>query len=326
MTTDTTMRRLVPPRARVWVLVKACMMFGNTGGTSGSGVAFTRDPATGENRLYMDFLFNAQGDDVVSGRQELHDCGQLALILPEVMQQISNVSRALEAEFRDLQEFEFTIQEGALYLLQTRTGKRTPWAALRIAVEQVREGLITPAEALARLHDIDLDHIEEIRLKPSGEAPVLCNATAASMGVAIGAIALDVEKAKNLASQQPVILVRQETTTDDVGGLAVASGLLTAVGGRTSHAAVVARQLNKVCLVGCTELKIDLPTRSCEIGGRRFHEGDILCLDANSGQVLAGRPQLVVDKPTEYLAEVERWHHSSTPTIMVSSRQPEQAA
>ncbi len=283
------------------------MVFGNAGGSSGSGVAFTRNPATGENRLYMDFVFNAQGEDVVSGRHALHDSEQLAAVLPQLMQQIVGVSRTLEAEFRDVQEFELTIQDGVLYLLQTRTGKRSPWAALRIAVEQVREGLIAPAEALRRLREIKLDRIESVRAIASEDAPVLCVATAASAGVAIGAVALDVEQAKRLARREPVILVRHDTTTDDVGGLAVASGLLTAVGGRTSHAAVVARQLDKVCLVGCVDLRIDLATRSCQIGGRRFTEGDPLCLDANEGRVLAGKPQLVVEKPLEYLAEVERW-------------------
>ncbi|MBI4293046.1 MAG: pyruvate, phosphate dikinase [Betaproteobacteria bacterium] len=283
------------------------MVFGNAGGGSGSGVAFTRDPATGENRLYLDFLFNAQGEDVVSGRHALHDSEQLGAVLPRVMQQILNVRHALEAEFKDVQEFEFTIQDGKLYLLQTRTGKRTAPAALRIAVEQVREGLITTEEALVRLQDVDLERIEEVHVAADADAPVLCTATSASVGVATGAIALDVEAAKQMAKRQPVILVRHDTTTDDIDGLAAASGLLTAVGGRTSHAAVVARQLNKVCLVGCAGLSIDVAGRSCRIGGRKFVEGDALCLDANGGRVLAGRPKLVVAKPPEFLAEVERW-------------------
>lgn len=283
------------------------MVFGNAGGRSGSGVAFTRDPATGENRLYMDFLFNAQGEDVVSGRYALEGAGQLEVVLPQVMEEIARVARTLEAEFRDVQELEFTVQDGVLNLLQTRTGKRTALAALRIAVEQVREGLISPAEGLQRLRDIPLDGLEQVRVTPSADAPVLCHATTASVGVAIGVIALDVDRAKEFARDQPVILVRHETSTDDISGLAVAAGLLTAVGGRTSHAAVVARQLDKVCLVGCTDLGIDLAKRSCRIAGRTFAEGDLLCLDANSGRVLAGRPHLAVEKPYEYLDEVERW-------------------
>ena len=146
----------------------------------------------------------------------------------------------------------------------------------------------------------------------SDDAPVLCGATAASTGVAIGALALDVAEAKRLARHAPVILVRHETTTDDIGGLAVASGLLTAVGGRTSHAAVVARQLDKVCLVGCMDLRIDLASRSCHIGGRRFFAGEQRCLDANEGRVIAGKPRLVVEKPLDYHAEVERWRQTST--------------
>lgn len=283
------------------------MAFGNAGGRSGSGVAFTRDPATGENRLYMDFVFNAQGEDVVSGRYALEGSGQLEVVLPQIMDEITRVARALEAEFRDVQELEFTVQDGVLNLLQTRNGKRTALAALRIAVEQVREGLITPAEGLQRLRDVPLDHLEQVRVTPGADAPVLCQAISASVGVAIGAIAFDTERAKALARDQPVILVRHETSTDDIGGLAVAAGLLTAVGGRTSHAAVVARQLDKVCLVGCSELAIDVARRSCRIAGRTFVEGDLLCLDANGGRVIAGKPHLAVEKPYEYLDEVERW-------------------
>jgi pyruvate,orthophosphate dikinase len=289
------------------------MVFGNAGGRSGSGVAFTRDPATGENRLYMDFLFNAQGEDIVSGRNALEGAGQLEVVLPQVMEQITHVARVLEGEFRDVQEFEFTVQDGALNLLQTRTGKRTPLAALRIAVEQVREGIITPAEGLERLREVKLQDIAQVCVIPTADAPVLCQATTASVGVAIGAIALDVDQARALARKQPVILVRHDTATEDIGGIAVAAGLLTAVGGRTSHAAVVARQLDKVCLVGCTDLAIDLPQRICRIAGRPFAEGDLLCLDANAGRVIAGRPQLAVEKPLAHLAEVESWKKQHGP-------------
>lgn len=283
------------------------MAFGNAGGRSGSGVAFTRDPASGENRLYMDFVFNAQGEDVVSGRYALDGAGQLEVVMPQVMEQVARVARVLEGEFRDVQEFEFTVQDGVLHLLQTRTGKRTPLAALRIAVEQVRDGILAPDEGLQRLREVKLERIEQVRVTPGADTPVLCHATAASAGVAIGAIALDVDKAKAMARERPVILVRHETATDDIGGLAVAAGLLTAVGGRTSHAAVVARQLDKVCLVGCADLSIDLAQRTCRIAGRNFVEGDLLCLDANAGRVLAGRPTLTIEKPLDHLAEVARW-------------------
>jgi pyruvate,orthophosphate dikinase len=288
------------------------MVFGNGGGASGSGVAFTRDPATGEKRLYMEFLFNAQGEDVVSGRHALQGPEQLSLLLPAVHGQVSDVARRLEAEFKDLQEFEFTVQDGTLFLLQTRVGKRTSLAALRIAIEQVREGLITPAEALKRIDGIELDKIEQVRLVPGPDTPLLCRAVPASVGVAVGALALDAAAARKFSgSGRGVVLVRQETTTEDIVGIAAADGLLTALGGRTSHAAVVARQLNKVCLVGCPDLAIDLHARACTIGGVRLREGDMLCLDASTGSVFAGEPQRVVEKPVALLNEISGWREKS---------------
>jgi pyruvate,orthophosphate dikinase len=287
------------------------MVFGNSGGTSGSGVGFTRDPATGENRLYLDFLFNAQGEDVVSGRQAVTDTSRLPGALPEVAQRLEEVRNILEATFGDAQEFEFTVQDGRLYLLQTRAAKRTPWAALRIAVEQVREKLARPAEALARLEGIDLDRLERRRLEANG-AVQLALAQPASIGVAAGAIALDPKACERLAARgKPVILVRLETSTEDIAGIAASAGLLTARGGRTSHAAVVARQLGKVCLVGCSELRIDAKTRTIRLGGRKFKEGEVVCLDADGGRVFAGEPKAVVERPTEWLAEVAKWRASA---------------
>jgi pyruvate,orthophosphate dikinase len=283
------------------------MVFGNAGGTSGSGVAFTRDPSSGENRLYMDFAFNAQGEDIVSGRHSIVDYGQLGAIFPSIERQIGEIARALESQFGDMQEFEFTVQDETLHLLQTRTGQRTPFAALRIAVEQVRDGLLEPGAALARLSGIDLTKIERLRVEAGADCRVLGRATPASLGVAIGAIALDAEKAKDMAAHGPVILVRNEIATSDIGGLAAAKGLLTALGGRTSHAAVVARQMDKVCLVGCAGLAIDTARRTCAIGDTDLKEGEMLCLDANTGRVIAGAPEIVRERPEPYLAEVEKW-------------------
>jgi pyruvate,orthophosphate dikinase len=288
------------------------MVFGNAGGTSGAGVAFTRDPASGENALYMDFLFNAQGEDVVSGRRALGDSIGLEQALPGVFQQLQQARHVLEAEFLDAQEIEFTVEDGALYLLQTRTAKRTPWAALRIAVELVQEGLIDTAAALERLKRYDLDGIQQVRVSAVNGARVLCHADSASLGVASGVIALDTAAAiKAAAAGKDVILVREEPLTDDIAGVAVACGLLTALGGRTSHAAVVARQLDKVCLVGCRELVIDLETRRCSVAGEWLREGDVICLDGHSGQVFRGAPQFVTEKPTAYLAEITKWQTQS---------------
>jgi pyruvate,orthophosphate dikinase len=297
------------------------MVYGNSGGTSGSGVAFTRDPATGENILYMDFLFNAQGDDVVSGRHEVGDRVQIGALLPEVMPQIEALRKRLEAEFGDLQEFEFTVQNGQLFMLQTRSGKRTPLAALRVAVEMVAEGLLEPASALKRLDGYKLEAIvtEAIRAK-NGQAP-LARAIAAGVGVAVGEIALDSETARRRAAAgKPVILVRDDTSTEDVSGIAGAAGILTARGGRTAHAAVVARQMGKVCLVGCRELAIDLGKRSCSIGGKVLREGQVISLDGGGGGIYAGAVDIVRTRPEKHLAAVASWRADSAAFAMRPAR------
>ena len=283
------------------------MVFGNAGGTSGAGVGFTRDPATGENRLYLDFLFNAQGEDVVSGRHAVTDTGRLPVALPEVAQRLEDLRHALESTFGDAQEFEFTVQDGRLYLLQTRTAKRTPWAALRTAVEQVREGIATPAQALARLEGIDLSAIVRRRVADESES-ALATAVPASIGLAVGAIALDTRACERLGARgQAAILVRNDTSTEDIAGIAAAVGVLTARGGRTSHAAVVARHMGKVCLVGCEALRIDERGRTISFGQGTLREGETLCLDAERGLVLGKEPEVVVERPEGLLSEVARW-------------------
>jgi pyruvate,orthophosphate dikinase len=292
------------------------MVFGNSGGTSGAGVAFTRNPATGENELYMDFASDAQGEDVVSGRHALHEPDVLADILPQAFEAILGVRAKLEREFGDAQEFEFTVQDGHLYLLQTRHGKRTPLAALRVAVEQVREGLIEPREALARLAGIDLAAIRDVRVTADASA-ALCRAVPASVGVATGEIALDCARAgERAAAGAAVILVRADIATEDIVGIESARGVLTAAGSRTSHAAVVARQLDRVCLVGCEALRVDAQARLCTIGGRVFREGELLTLDGRAGQVYAGAVEVLSEVPREYLDEVARWRgevHAAPP-------------
>jgi pyruvate,orthophosphate dikinase len=293
------------------------MVFGNAGSASGSGVGFTRDPSTGENRIYLDFIFNVQGEDLVSGRVDAAETALLADALPETYGAIVKVARTLEREFRGLQEFELTVENGHLFLLQTRTGKCTPWAALRIATEMVAEGIIDPGEALARLSAIDLAGIRRARVESVEQERVLCRATTAGFGVANGSIALDSDSARSMAREgKSVILVRENTSTADIAGIAAATGLLTAVGGRTSHAAVVARQLNKVCLVSCDALSIDLDRRRCSIGDEVLREGDVISLDGDSGRVFAGEVEVVVEKPLAWLAEVASWR--SEPGIEVA--------
>jgi len=284
------------------------MVFGNMGATSGSGVAFTRDPSTGENKLYMDFLFNAQGEDLVSGRQRVKCSDDLQRLLPKVYREVHKVRSLLEIEFKDVQDFEFTVQNGELFLLQTRTAKRTPWAALRTAVDLVKEGIIDPKTALERLGRYDLGTIKRVRLSSKKDISPISHAIPASPGVAVGEITLGPEEAQERArTGVPVLLVREDTSTADLTGMAVSSGILTARGGRTSHAAVVARELDKVCLVGCEELDIDLASRSCTLAGKVLSEGDFLSLDGNNGTIYEGKLDVVRERPKKYLAEVDKW-------------------
>ena len=282
------------------------MVFGNSGNRSGAGVAFSRNPATGANEPYIDFLFDAQGEDVVSGRRTPGDASLLAKWLPEIAQDLAVASRRLEQDFKDVQDIEFTVEDGKLYFLQTRSAKRTPRAGLRIAVDLVREGLIAPAEALHRLEGVDLDRAGIATLR--GEVTPLATAVSASPGVASGRIALDSATAGRMAEDgEPAVLVRREPSTDDVAGFNAAAGILTMVGGRTAHAAVVARQLGKVCLVGCTSLEIDESSRRITLAGRELSEGDWLSIDGESGEISSGRAEIVIERPEAELAELKRW-------------------
>jgi pyruvate,orthophosphate dikinase len=289
------------------------MVFGNSGAMSGAGVGFTRDPATGKNRMYLDFLFNAQGEDVVSGRHFGRETAQLSQRLPGVAAELGRMRAVLEAEFHDMQDFEFTVDNGRLYLLQTRSGKRMPWAALRIAIDLVGEGLTTPSEALAQLEGIDLEHLERLRLAGGSDMRPLATAIAASIGVASGIISFDSARAIALAAGgEAVILVRPDIATADVAGIGAAQGVLTAAGNRTSHAAVVARQLGKVCLVNCQALRVQPDGQSCLIGETLLHEGEALTLDADTGRVFAGRLPVVRERPQAELEQIAAWRASAT--------------
>jgi pyruvate,orthophosphate dikinase len=294
-------------RAGTAVTVQA-MVFGNMGGTSGAGVGFTRDPATGENALYLDFLWNAQGEDVVSGRCAVPGAVSLREAAPELFEEVCQATARLEQLFRDAQDFEFTVQEGRLYLLQSRAAKRTAWAALRIACDQVAEGLIDERTALERLAGYDLASIRTTRLvAPDGCRPIGMGVPA-SPGVAVGEAVFEPQAAVALAaSGRAPILVRADITTDDIAGLAAAAGVLTARGGRTSHAAVVARQLDKVCIVGCADLIVPEGGRGCRIGGATIVEGARLSLDGHSGRVYSGRVEHIEERPSRLLEEVSRW-------------------
>jgi pyruvate, orthophosphate dikinase len=292
------------------VLIQA-MVFGNSGARSGSGVAFTRNPATGDDELYMDFLANAQGDDIVAGRQAITDSGVLQRALPGVWTELQLAKMLLEREFRDMQDVEFTVENGQLFFLQTRPGARTTWASLRIATDMVTSGLLDQATALSRLVSIDLSTVTRTGLQPGpGDVP-LARAASAGIGVAIGAVVFDARRAQQMAKEQSVVLLRPDMTTEDFAGLAVAAGAVTTFGGRTSHAAVVARQLGKVCLVGCSTLRVDETSRECTLGTHRLREGDVVTLDGEAGLVYAGRIPIVSERPLSSLALVNAWREAA---------------
>jgi len=283
------------------------MVFGNAGGASGAGVGFTRHPSTGEAVPWVDFLFNAQGEDVVSGRRSAAGHDELEQVAPSVWQALLEATGQLEREFGDMQDFEFTVEEAQLFLLQTRTGRRTPLAAARIALDLWHEGLIGRSEARRRVEGLDETRLMQTRIVGTGGAPPtpLASARSACSGVATGEIALDEARARaRHDAGVPVLLVRTDAETRDVGAVALAEGLLTARGARTAHAAVVARQLDKVCLVGCDALRIDLAKRLVTIGDRSFMEGEILTLDGHAGVVYEGELRTVREPPAGLLAEL----------------------
>lgn len=281
------------------------MVFGNMGSDSGTGVAFTRDPATGENTFYGEFLMNAQGEDVVSGVRTPSPIEQLKKENLKIYNQLLRVRKILERHYRDMQDIEFTIQEGTLYMLQTRVGKRTGFAAVRIAVDMVEEGLISEAEAIERIEPDQLNHL----LRPVFDAEekkgalksgrFLAKGLNAGPGAATGRVVFNAADAVAWAKKgERVILVRIETSPEDIKGMSAAEGILTARGGMTSHAALVGRQMGKVCVVGCGSLNIDYAQKRMSVNGQFIREGDFLSLDGSTGEVLRGA---VNTRPSEIL-------------------------
>jgi pyruvate, orthophosphate dikinase len=282
------------------------MVFGNVGSLSGAGVAFSRDPSTGVPNPVIDILFGSQGEDVVSGRRTPQTEESLARSLPGVAAQLRGALTRLEREFADVQDVEFTIENGKLWLLQTRAAKRTPQAAVRFAIDFVKEGQITTKQALDRLDGVDFSALANKRLIDVG-VPV-ARGTGASTGVAVGQAAFDTESAKRLSGRcDPVILLRPDTTTADIAGFAVAAGIVTAVGGRTAHAALVARQMGKPCIVGCTTLEVDAEHHCGKLSETAIREGDWVSIDAEAGTIHLGQARLAIERPELELAEIERW-------------------
>ncbi len=273
------------------------MVFGNLGDDSGTGVAFTRDPATGEKGIYGDYLPNAQGEDVVSGIRNTLGLAELAHLNPPAFRQLQKIMAALEKHYRDMCDIEFTIEQGKLWMLQTRVGKRTGGAALRMAIDMVEEGMITKEQAVARVEPEQLDQLLHPQFDPKASVKVLAKGLNASPGAAVGKAIFDADRAAELGAKgEDVILVRRETNPDDLHGMIAAQGILTSHGGKTSHAAVVARGMGKPAVCGAHALQVDTAARRFSVGATVVREGDVISLDGTTGRIVAGEVSLVEPK------------------------------
>jgi len=274
------------------------MVFGNMGETSGTGVGFTRNPATGAKDFYGEFLMNAQGEDVVSGVRTPVPIVELEKINPEAYHQLRDITTRLEQHYKDVQDFEFTIQEGKLYMLQTRNGKRTGKAAVKFAVDMVAEGLITPQEALMRVDPDQLNQLLHPVLDESTPVKVIATGLPASPGAAVGKVVFSADDAVARGKTEPVVLVRAETVPDDIHGMEVAAGILTSRGGMTSHAAVVTRGMGKCCVAGCSDCDVDAKKKEIKVGDITIKEGDWISLDGSTGRVILGKVPTKDPDPT----------------------------
>jgi len=315
MSRDAVFRSWMNPRAKTYrrinniddmlgtaVNVQA-MVFGNLGDTSGTGVGFTRNPATGVNEFYGEFLMNAQGEDVVSGIRTPHHISELEKIQPDAFNQLRDITTRLENHYRDMQDFEFTIQDGRLYMLQTRNGKRTGRAAVRVAIQMVEEGLISKEEAIFRveanqLYDFLVPRLDEKNVK----VEVLATGLPASPGAAVGQVVFTADEAVERYQKDPktkLILVRAETTPEDIHGMEVASGILTSRGGMTSHAAVVTRGMGKCCVAGAGDIDVSEKNREIKVAGKTLKAGDWISLDGTTGRVINGQLKTVDANPDD---------------------------
>jgi pyruvate,orthophosphate dikinase len=316
-----TYRRLhhIPESWGTAVNVQA-MVFGNMGETSATGVAFTRNPSTGERKLYGEFLINAQGEDVVAGirtPQEITEAARketgsdkpsMEKALPDAFRELTRIYGVLEKHYRDMQDLEFTVEQGKLWMLQTRSGKRTAKAALRIAVELASEGLITRKEAVTRVDPAALDQLLHPTIDPAAERNVIATGLPASPGAAAGEIVFSADDAEAMKAQgKKVILVRVETSPEDIHGMHAAEGILTTRGGMTSHAAVVARGMGKPCVSGAGALRVDYASRTMTVAGRSFRQGDLITVDGSTGQVLAGRVAMIEPALSGEFATLMQW-------------------
>ncbi|RLJ00230.1 MAG: pyruvate, phosphate dikinase [Candidatus Aenigmatarchaeota archaeon] len=288
------------------------MVFGNMGWDSGTGVGFTRNPSTGENKLYGEYLLNAQGEDVVAGIRTPKEIEKLKEDMPKVYEELVRIRDILEKHFKDMQDFEFTIERGKLYILQTRNGKRTAQAAVKIAVDMVKEGLISKEEAIMRIEPEHLKQLLHERIDPNAKLNIIAKGLAASPGAASGIVVFDADEAVRLVEQESmdVILVRTETSPEDIHGMAVAKGILTSRGGMTSHAAVVARGMGKCAVVGCESIKIDEKAKRMRIGEIEIKEGEWLTIDGTTGNVILGKVKTIEPSLAGEFKELMEWADS----------------
>ncbi len=283
------------------------MVYGNMGNNSGTGVGFTRNPADGKKEFYGEYLINAQGEDVVAGIRTPQPISQLAEEMPAAYKKLKKITDLLESHYRDVQDFEFTVQEGELYMLQTRTGKRTVQAAMKIAVDMVKEKLITKEEAIMRIDPSQLDHLLHPRLDPAAKFEVIAKGLPASPGAASGAVYFNAEDAVKGTKHGPVILVRQETNPDDIEGMHAAAGILTSRGGMTSHAAVVARGMGKCCVAGCEAARVNESKKQLQIGRLTIKEKEIITLNGSTGEVIFGEVPTIEPELSGEFAEFMSW-------------------
>lgn len=283
------------------------MVFGNMGNDSATGVGFTRNPSTGENKFYGEFLVNAQGEDVVAGIRTPQPIEKLGDIMPKAFKQLREITHKLEKHYRDIQDFEFTIENNKLFMLQTRTGKRTAQAAVKIAIDLVNEKLISKDEAIMRVEPQHLDQILHPIIDPKADVTIIARGLPASPGAAAGKVVFDANTAQKLGEKEKVILVRAETSPDDIHGMNAAQGILTSRGGMTSHAAVVARGMGKTCIAGCEEIKIDAKKKVFTAAGKTVKEGDFITLNGSTGEVILGQVPTIEPKVAGEFKTLMSW-------------------
>ncbi|MBL7141858.1 pyruvate, phosphate dikinase [Patescibacteria group bacterium] len=296
----------IPDDSGTAVNVQA-MVFGNLGNDSATGVGFTRNPATGEDEFYGEYLINAQGEDVVAGIRTPKQIQDLKKQMPLVYKKLYTLTKKLEEHYKDIQDFEFTVEKNKLYILQTRTGKRTAQAAIKIAVDMVKQGLINKKQAVLRIQSQQIDQLLHPIIRPKAKIKVIAKGLPASPGAGVGKVVFSADEAVKLGKKNPVILVRTETCPDDIHGMDAAQGVLTARGGMTSHAAVVARGMGKCCIAGCESIKVDEKNKKIIINKLIIKAGDWLSLDGTKGQVILGKVQTIEPKLSGDFSQFMKW-------------------